>query len=276
MSPRQIAKVFERVGLDALRGQPGARRASADAGRAVRENRCAIVFTEKDADGSVPWYLDGFSFVQDTPLKADQREQLSCRRERGTADSPLLMLNHWADLFPPRLRANRPFQEKSLIRAGAALRAQARPAGQPHRRGLLRPGRPHPGRAQAQRAAGQARPARAPAGGGRGLAFNQDRQALRHRDRLGGVGVVAGGCLERGGTAAEDERRSRPRRARRRRRRSRAGRPPRACGRLRAGRSRVANSCGSGLPTMAASRPVATSTAATIAPVPGQRPSGSG
>ena len=25
------------------------------------------------------------------------------------------MLNHWADLFPPRLRANRPFQEKGFI-----------------------------------------------------------------------------------------------------------------------------------------------------------------
>jgi hypothetical protein len=27
----------------------------------------------------------------------------------------LLMLNHWADLFPPRLEANRPFQTKRFI-----------------------------------------------------------------------------------------------------------------------------------------------------------------
>ena len=76
-----------------------------------------IVFTEKDADGTVPWYLDGFSFVQDTPLGATKVKQLSCKRSRGDASSPFLMLNHWADLFPPRLEANRPFQtEKVLVR----------------------------------------------------------------------------------------------------------------------------------------------------------------
>ena len=74
-----------------------------------------IVFTEKDADGTVPWYLDGFSFVQDTPLGATTIKQLSCERERGDADSPLLMLNHWADLFPPRLRANRPFLTERFL-----------------------------------------------------------------------------------------------------------------------------------------------------------------
>ena len=63
----------------------------------------------------MPWYLDGFSFVQDTPLGATRVDQLSCRRERGTADSPLLMLNHWADLFPPRRRANGPFQPERVI-----------------------------------------------------------------------------------------------------------------------------------------------------------------
>jgi hypothetical protein len=79
-------------------------------------------------DGTVPWYLDGFSFVQDTPLKATRPEQLSCRRARGTADSPLLMLNHCADVFPPRLRANRPFQTETFL-----LRRAHRCAG---RRGL--------------------------------------------------------------------------------------------------------------------------------------------
>jgi hypothetical protein len=115
ISPRQIAKVFERAGLDRYVASLARDEPLPTLGELVRENRRVVVFTEKDADGSVPWYLDGFSFVQDTPLKAEQREQLSCRRERGTADSPLLMLNHWADLFPPRLRANRPFQEKSFI-----------------------------------------------------------------------------------------------------------------------------------------------------------------
>jgi hypothetical protein len=48
-------------------------------------------------------------------LGATKIGQLSCARERGDADSPLLMLNHWADLFPPRLRANRPFQTRQFL-----------------------------------------------------------------------------------------------------------------------------------------------------------------
>jgi hypothetical protein len=74
-----------------------------------------IVFAEKDADGTVPWYLDGFSFVQDTPLGATNVGQLRCRRERGSPDSPVAMLNHWADLFPPRRSANVPFQRQKVI-----------------------------------------------------------------------------------------------------------------------------------------------------------------
>ena len=75
-------------------------------GELVSRNKRVIVLTEKDADGTVPWYLDGFSFVQDTPLGATKVKQLSCKLERGDVDSPFLMLNHWADLFPPR-RARR-------------------------------------------------------------------------------------------------------------------------------------------------------------------------
>ena len=46
-------------------------------GEMVKSDKRLVVFTEKDADGTVPWYLDGFSFVQDTPLGATKVEQLS-------------------------------------------------------------------------------------------------------------------------------------------------------------------------------------------------------
>lgn len=124
--PAEIAKEFKRAGLDRYvttldRSQP-----LPTLGRLVRTNRRLVVFTEKDADGTVPWYLDGFSFVQDTPLGATKTSQLSCRRERGTADSPLLMLNHWADLFPPQLTANRPFQTRKFLLERARRCARAR------------------------------------------------------------------------------------------------------------------------------------------------------
>ena len=77
-------------------------------GELVRSDKRLVVFTEHDADGTVPWYLDGFSFVQDTPLGGPSPDELSCKLQPGRRrDSPLLMLNQWADLFPPRAQRQR-------------------------------------------------------------------------------------------------------------------------------------------------------------------------
>ncbi len=84
-------------------------------GELVDSGKRVIVFTEQDADGSLPWYMDGFSYIQDTPLGAERVEDLSCELNRGTRDSPFLMLNHWADLFPPRRAANEPFQTRKEL-----------------------------------------------------------------------------------------------------------------------------------------------------------------
>jgi len=59
-----------------------------------------VILTEKDG-GARPWYLPGFSFAQDTPLGIRNAAGLRCERFRGGADSPLLLLNHWIDRFPP-------------------------------------------------------------------------------------------------------------------------------------------------------------------------------
>jgi hypothetical protein len=98
-------------------------------GELVQSGKRVIVFTERGADGTDPWYLDGFSFIQDTPLGAQKVSQLSCARNRGTADSPLLMLNHWADVFPPRRSANKPFLRESFVlqRAHECARERGQP-----------------------------------------------------------------------------------------------------------------------------------------------------
>jgi hypothetical protein len=113
--PTEIAKVFKRAGLDRYVVTLARDEPLPTLGQLVRRNRRVIVFAEKDADGTVPWYLDGFSFVQDTPLGATKVAQLSCKRERGDADSPLAMMNHWADVFPPQREANVPFLRKKVI-----------------------------------------------------------------------------------------------------------------------------------------------------------------
>jgi hypothetical protein len=115
VKPADIAERFKKAGLNRYLAELSRDEPLPTLGELVDSGKRVIVFSEKDADGTVPWYLDGFSFVQDTPLGATTTKQLSCRRERGDADSPLLMLNNWADVFPPRLRANRPFQTKKFL-----------------------------------------------------------------------------------------------------------------------------------------------------------------
>jgi hypothetical protein len=69
-------------------------------GDLVRARTRLIVLAEEDG-GTRPWYLPGFSFVQDTPLEGRTAGGLSCRRFRGNADSPMLLVNHWIFSFPP-------------------------------------------------------------------------------------------------------------------------------------------------------------------------------
>ena len=124
--PAAIAKVFADAGLDRYVATLRHDAPLPTLGELVRSGRRLIVFTEADADGTVPWYLDGFSFVQDTPLKATRRSQLRCTLYRGGTDSPLLMLNNWADVFPPQRRANIPFNQESFILARARRCARER------------------------------------------------------------------------------------------------------------------------------------------------------
>ena len=69
-------------------------------GQLIRRGTRVVILTERDG-GARPWYLPGFSFAQDTPLGARNAAQLVCGLNRGSADGPLLLINHWIDGFPP-------------------------------------------------------------------------------------------------------------------------------------------------------------------------------
>jgi hypothetical protein len=72
-------------------------------GELIRARTRLVVLAEQDG-GARPWYLPGFELVQDTPLGATRPGQFSCRRFRG--GSPMLLLNHWIDTFPPSVSRN--------------------------------------------------------------------------------------------------------------------------------------------------------------------------
>jgi len=74
---------------------------------------------------TLPWYLDGFSFVQDTPLGATKVGQLSCKLERGDADSPILMLNHGGGLVDAVRILNQERIEALPPQAATATRGEA-------------------------------------------------------------------------------------------------------------------------------------------------------
>ena len=126
--PAEIERAFKDADLDQYvetleRDEP-----MPTMGQLVRKDRRLLVFTEADG-GDPPWYMDGFSFIQDTPLGATETDQLSCALNRGDATSPLLMLNHWADVFPPKRSANEDFQRRKFLLS--RIRDCAEKRGQP-------------------------------------------------------------------------------------------------------------------------------------------------
>lgn len=83
-------------------------------GQMIDSDKRLLLFTENRVDG-IPWLNDGFEWVQDTPLKAERPQDLSCKPSRGNDDSPILMLNHWIDRFPPPLSGNRAILTRKFL-----------------------------------------------------------------------------------------------------------------------------------------------------------------
>ena len=64
--------------------------------------------------------MPAFSFIQDTPLGATRPDQLSCKRYRGEADSPLLLINHWIPPFPPSPTLNAAIGRAPFLRGASS------------------------------------------------------------------------------------------------------------------------------------------------------------
>jgi hypothetical protein len=85
-------------------------------GTLLERGRQLVVLGERDT-GDLPWFLEAFDFIQDTPL--GPRATSSCAPSRGDADNPIFMLNHWVDGFPPRPSANARVNSREEIVARA-------------------------------------------------------------------------------------------------------------------------------------------------------------
>ena len=96
-------------------------------GDLIRSRHNVIVFAQKETSGRYPWNQEAFTtWIQDTPLGATKPAQFTCDRSRGAPGNPLLMMNNWADIFPPRPRPNVPLQQRPFILARARQCLQER------------------------------------------------------------------------------------------------------------------------------------------------------
>jgi hypothetical protein len=84
-------------------------------GELVRSQHNVLVFTQEPVSGRYPWDMNGFSFIQDTPLGAVKPAQFTCAPNRGVRSNPLLMMNNWADVFPPRRSPNLALTKRAFI-----------------------------------------------------------------------------------------------------------------------------------------------------------------
>ncbi|MDO8213800.1 hypothetical protein [Conexibacter sp. CPCC 206217] len=113
--PAQIEQLFKHAGLLDDVAELDRTAPMPTLGQLIEEDHRLLVFTEGEG-GAPPWLMPAFEFFQDTPLGATKPSQFSCRRKRGDADSPLLLVNHWIDTFPPNPRRNREIAGDFLAR----------------------------------------------------------------------------------------------------------------------------------------------------------------
>ena len=112
--PPVIEDAFADAGLDRYAATLRLRGPQPTLGQLVADDRRLIVFTEHDG-GDPAWLMEGFDYVQDTPLGVTRVQDASCDLNRGKPDSPFLMINGWADVFPPQRSANAAFQRKRFL-----------------------------------------------------------------------------------------------------------------------------------------------------------------
>ncbi len=85
-----------------------------------------VLFAQNGTSGHYPWNADAFSWIQDTPLGATKPSQFTCGVSRGGPNNPLLMMNNWADVFPPVLSPNLPLVKKQFLLSRARQCLQQR------------------------------------------------------------------------------------------------------------------------------------------------------
>ena len=101
VSPADTAKSLDAAGLTPQAYVPG----GVDApwptlGSMIDTGKRLVVLMEHQGGGTAyPFLLQGFDYVQDTGYSYPTAASFDCALNRGTATSPLFMVNHWLNNF---------------------------------------------------------------------------------------------------------------------------------------------------------------------------------
>jgi hypothetical protein len=114
VAERDLKSAFQRAGLlrRLARLQPG--QPLPTLGSLIASHHNIVVFAQIPPT-KYAWDPYGFDWVQDTPLGAKKPSQFNCKLNRGRPTNPLLMMNNWADVFPPRPSPNVPLVKRAFI-----------------------------------------------------------------------------------------------------------------------------------------------------------------
>jgi hypothetical protein len=80
----------------------------------IASGRRLVVLDQGDG-GAASWYQPGFLFLQETRVDSLLDSPTACDPGRGSPESPLFLLNHWIDRFPPPPSANRAVSERRTL-----------------------------------------------------------------------------------------------------------------------------------------------------------------
>jgi hypothetical protein len=98
VTPGDTARVFEDAGLLPYVYSPTQNGAWPTLGQMIDAGtRLVVLMENRDGGDRVPWLIPGFDVVQDTPYLFESAADFSCAPNRGPADAPLFLVNHWID-----------------------------------------------------------------------------------------------------------------------------------------------------------------------------------
>jgi hypothetical protein len=115
VAERDLESAFKRAGLFRRLARLHAGQPLPTLGSLIASHHNIVVFAQNRTSGKYRWNANGFSWIQDTPLGAKKPSEFSCKLYRGRPSNPLLMMNNWADIFPPRPSPNVPLVKRAFI-----------------------------------------------------------------------------------------------------------------------------------------------------------------